>query len=138
MRLVQGSTNRLTITVAGTRAQVNRAFQAQIRDYQLGGRTVYANSLDPAVPAALAPSIQAIVGLQNVGRPHRATGRALQRAVGAGGTPVVTPSPLPNSRFPSTSMEVATGYNAQGVLLPSGQAATGTGQTIALVEFRDI
>jgi subtilase family serine protease len=35
--LVAGSDNRLTITVLGTREQANRAFQAAIRDYTLGG-----------------------------------------------------------------------------------------------------
>src|SRR5262249_30032146 len=36
--LVEGSTNRLTLTVQGTRDQAERAFNVAVRNYQLDGR----------------------------------------------------------------------------------------------------
>ncbi|MGI8554133.1 MAG: protease pro-enzyme activation domain-containing protein [Dehalococcoidia bacterium] len=68
--LTEGSSNRLTLTVQGTRAQAEKAFTVQIGDYQLGGRSFYANTQDPAVPAAVAPHIQAVVGLANLALPQ--------------------------------------------------------------------
>ena len=68
-KLVQGSANRLTLTVRGSRAQADRAFDVGIGTFRVGRTTVYANTDDPAVPAALAPSIQAVSGLSDIGKP---------------------------------------------------------------------
>lgn len=67
--LVQGSANRLTLTVRGKRPQAERAFSFAIRDYQLGSRGFYANDRDPLVPANISRDIQAIAGLTNAGAP---------------------------------------------------------------------
>ncbi len=67
--LLRGSVNRLTLTVRGTRAMAERAFHVDIRDYRLGNRRFHANSTDPALPAAIAPHVQAIVGLDDLARP---------------------------------------------------------------------
>jgi hypothetical protein len=67
--LSQGSTNRLTLTVKGTRAQAETAFQLSIGDYRLGSRSFYANDQDPAMPASIAANVQAITGLSNLARP---------------------------------------------------------------------
>jgi Pro-kumamolisin, activation domain/Bacterial Ig-like domain (group 1) len=71
-KLVQGSKNRMTITVRGTRAEAEQAFNMKIRDYQLGERTFYANDTEPAMPKNLAPRVQAVVGLENLSRPEGA------------------------------------------------------------------
>jgi hypothetical protein len=63
--LVQGSANHLTLTVRGTRALAERAFNLAIRDYQLGSRSFYANDRDPLLPAKIGRDIQAIAGLTN-------------------------------------------------------------------------
>ena len=68
--LVEGSANRLTLTVKGTRAQTEKAFALQIGDYQLGSRTFFANDQDPAVPAMVAKNIQAVAGLSNLAQPQ--------------------------------------------------------------------
>jgi hypothetical protein len=62
--------NHLTLTVRGTRAAVEQAFAVRILDYKLGGVTFFANSADPAVPAALASHILAISGLSDYARPR--------------------------------------------------------------------
>jgi subtilase family serine protease len=68
--LVEGSANRLTLTVKGTRTQAEKAFALQINDYQLGNRSFFANDQDPAVPGSIAKNIQAVTGLSNLAQPQ--------------------------------------------------------------------
>src|SRR5262245_4322839 len=58
--LVEGSANRLTLTVRGTRAQAERTFAIHIGDYKIGDTTFYANDSDPELPVALASRVQAV------------------------------------------------------------------------------
>ena len=67
--VVEEAANRLTLTVRGTRADAARAFDVRIADYQRGDRTFFANAGDPALPADLAPHVQAIAGLSNLATP---------------------------------------------------------------------
>ncbi len=76
--LVEGSANRLTLTVHGTRAATEDALHVRIRDYQLGDRTFFANDADPALPRELAPHVQTVAGLSNLARPG-ATVKAIKR-----------------------------------------------------------
>jgi hypothetical protein len=71
-RILEGSKNRLTLTAAGTRAQAERAFAVNIGDYTLSGKSVYAADRGPSVPAVLAGSVEAVIGLSNLARPVRA------------------------------------------------------------------
>src|SRR5579883_2733653 len=60
--------NRLSIDAVGTVAAVEQAFQVQISNYSLNGKTVYAPSTTPSVPASLAGKILNIGGL--ITSPH--------------------------------------------------------------------
>ncbi len=71
LRLIRGSHNRMTLTVRGSRAQVERAFRVHIRDYEFQRRAVYANDADPSLPAAIAPHVNAVLGLADVARALR-------------------------------------------------------------------
>jgi len=68
-RLLRGSANRLTLTVRGTRARVDRAFDLSLGEFRLHRRNVFATDRDPAVPARLAQSIEAVVGLSSTASP---------------------------------------------------------------------
>ena len=70
-RLERGSKNRLTLTMRGTRADAERAFDVRIADYRIGGRTFRANDRDPALPPQLASRVQSITGLSNLAIPSR-------------------------------------------------------------------
>jgi subtilase family serine protease len=72
-KLLEGSKNRMTITVRGTRANAERAFHLRIQDYSMGERSFYANDRAPALPASLAPDVEALVGLANLNRPEAST-----------------------------------------------------------------
>ena len=70
-RVVEGSGNRMTLTLRGTRAQVRAALSVEISDYALGARRFYSNDRDPELPAGLASKVQAISGLSSLGWAQR-------------------------------------------------------------------
>jgi hypothetical protein len=110
LEIAQESNNRLTITVTGTRAQVEKTFHVSLQDYRLGGITFFANRTNPSVPSTIAPLINAITGLSNLARP-----RPAQSSLGftCGQTP----------------QQFAFTYDF-GAL-----SADGAGQTVGLVEY---
>jgi Pro-kumamolisin, activation domain/Bacterial Ig-like domain (group 1) len=67
--LVEGSANRLTLTVRGSRAAAEDALLVHIRDYRLGDRAFFANDGDPALPRQLASHVAAVAGLSDLARP---------------------------------------------------------------------
>ncbi len=70
LRLTQGSLNGLTLTVRGTRTQVEQAFDVTLRDYRIGEKSFRANDTDPALPDGIAAHVQAIAGLSNLATPQ--------------------------------------------------------------------
>ncbi len=60
------SGNRLLVTGDATVAQAERAFHTTISSYRLNGKAVYANTAVARVPATLAHSVVAVLGLSNV------------------------------------------------------------------------
>ncbi|HEY6923180.1 MAG TPA: protease pro-enzyme activation domain-containing protein, partial [Steroidobacteraceae bacterium] len=76
--VVAGSHNHLTLTVRGTRRQVEETLALHVRDFQIGDHRLFINDADPAVPRSLAPHLQAIVGLMTPPTPQPAAlGEAL-------------------------------------------------------------
>src|SRR5690348_6706130 len=67
------SPNRMTLVVEGTRGLAEKAFHLNLADYELSGRRFFANDADPELPAVVAPHVQAIVGLNDLARPHSET-----------------------------------------------------------------
>jgi hypothetical protein len=68
-KLVEGSKNRMTLTVRAARANVERTFVLNIVDYQIGDSDFFANDNDPAVPKVLASRVEAISGLSDFAEP---------------------------------------------------------------------
>ena len=79
-QLAEGSVNRMTLTMRGTRAQAEQAFGIRIDDYRIGNRAFYANDGDPALPPAIAARIQAIAGLSDLAVPQPSL-QAIRRAL---------------------------------------------------------
>ncbi len=152
--------NDLTLPVSGTAAQVEQAFATSLSQVELpDGRMAYANTDAPAVSASVAPFVQGVIGLDDVGRdaPQDVTSRSLvRRSVGApahsasGGARNVQvatggPQPCEAAQALQEPFEFAAGQRAAGVT--ADQVATayrlsgmyragdfGAGQTIALFE----
>jgi uncharacterized protein (TIGR03437 family) len=114
LRVARG---RDSVTVAGTADQLQNAFQTQIHRYNVNGEQHYANAADPSVPAALAPLVSGIRGLNDF-------------------------HPKPRLRLPSANLNISTGLHALGPddfatiynVKPLYDAGVdGTGQSIAVV-----
>jgi pseudomonalisin len=81
---IDGATNYFL--AQGSAAQVESAFGTQLNTYSAGGRTFYANTLAPSVPASV--PVSTVLGLNDFNRFH--TPR-----VGATGTARTTTAPAP-------------------------------------------
>ncbi len=158
--LVRGSTNRLTLTVSGTRAKAERAFAVRIRDYKIGQVTFHANDRDPEFPDTLANKVESIAGLSDLAR-AKTTWKAIVDAFcsiwadsSANGTCWMSCNELYKGDPASQACKdciakekpalmkkcesehgVATSSNGTGKDPGSWLAMDGTGQTVGLIEF---
>lgn len=146
--------NGLSLPVQATVAAAESAFGISIeRIRTASGRVAFANDRAPAIPAAAAPFVQGVLGLNDVELPHRQ---------GAGGarSPLVAPHGALEGR-PATASALAPGapepcqealqvreslggYTADEIATAYGfdqlHAAgdTGGGQTVALLELEPV
>ncbi|MEO8849639.1 MAG: protease pro-enzyme activation domain-containing protein [Casimicrobiaceae bacterium] len=67
---VEGSANRMTMTVAAGRTLIEQALKISISDYTIGKREFFANGADPQLPEEIAKRVQAVVGLSNLAQPR--------------------------------------------------------------------
>jgi subtilase family serine protease len=156
--LIAGSpaANRLAIPVAGTAAVIERAFSVSFRRLALrGGRRAVVASAAPALDAAIAPDVQAVIGLSSVSTPRPLMVRALSRPrvgraalrarvaalrvqraalhrAGDGPAPCAAASAAASSEGAYTADQIASAY-AFDQLYAAG--AQGQGETIALYEL---
>ena len=65
MHVEQVPAGNRALIFSGTAAQVNDAFQTEIRRYKVAGASHYANATDPKIPAALAGAIGGVVKLHD-------------------------------------------------------------------------
>jgi kumamolisin len=131
--------HRLLITVNGTVAQAEQAFNVTINNYIApDGRVYYANDREPALPASLARSVVSIVGLndavhwhhpQMYARDPHVHLNAVQQSHTAHAAPAACPKYGSNYLLPN---QVASAYNLQSLYNDHIQ---GEGQTIALFEL---
>ncbi|MGA2225316.1 MAG: protease pro-enzyme activation domain-containing protein, partial [Syntrophobacteraceae bacterium] len=133
-KLVEGSANRLTLTVRGTRAQAEKAFALHIGDYRLGDRMFYANDKDPAVPTRIASSVQAVAGLSDLARPH--TNSVASNNLGVAFCKWLWTDYNKSIKAPPPkcgTYQAGLFYNLYKD--PPGVVFDGTGQTVGLIEF---
>ena len=121
------SSNHLLIDASGSVARVSAAFQTHIADYSYQGRTVYAPTVDPSVPASLAGMILNVGGLDNVGVYHHAgiTTASAQSALAA------APHAGSGPGGGYTPSELRTAYDANSLI----SSDNGAGQTVAIFEL---
>ena len=107
---------RSWITFHGDAGQVRRAFHTEIHKYNTGGKIHFANTADPAIPAALQDIVSSLEGLDD----FTPEPRILQRT---------EPEQTSGSNHYLAPNDLATIYN----VAPLYQAGVdGTGQTIAI------
>jgi kumamolisin len=96
LAVVDVSPSRQLITAVGDRAAIERAFAVTLRSYDANGETFFAPDRDPSLPAALAPAVTSVQGLEN---------RTQLRALNTG------PRVPPQDRTPFTPAQIAAAYN---------------------------
>lgn len=106
------------ISVSGTAAQMEAAFQTEIHGYGSGGETHFANATEPSVPAAFNGVVKGVRGLNDFRmRPRPATLSRPQNTTGRGGSHYLAPNDL------ATIYDITPLYNA---------GINGTGQKIVV------
>ena len=122
----QVANGRLWINFSGDVQKVERAFQTNIRQYEVEGKMHFANASDPSIPRALTPLVQGVVSLNNFPKHPNSTATQLPPDFNNGnGVHFLAPADF------ATIYDVNPLYNAS-------PAIDGTGQTIAIVGRTDI
>jgi subtilase family serine protease len=118
------SADRLSIPVTATASAIERAFGIALDSYRLpGGRVAYANTSAPRLPAAVAPLVQGVLGLndlyqlQHMSNGPLTTAPVVTRASGGAARPAAPaayPGPLPcadaSGSFANTADIIARHY----------------------------
>jgi kumamolisin len=150
--LVEGSPNRLTLTVRGSRSHAERAFAVRIGDYKIGDQSFYANDTDPAMPKHIASRVEGVAGLSSLAKP-----RSFSSAIAAAGAGIAavlncvacyagqTADNMNKSSFDlaqcASAKKLNLTYNAGTFSCTDPpnpgdwRFVDGTGQTIGLLEF---
>lgn len=68
--LLEGSENRLTLTIASSRSNTEHAFRLKINTHTLGERQFFANDTDPQFPVGIGKRVQSVIGLTNLAQPR--------------------------------------------------------------------
>ncbi len=128
------SSNRLLIHADAPVSVVEHAFQTQLSDFTFDGRTVFAPTVEPSVPDALAGMIVSVEGLNNAGIYH-----PLRQTSTSGNNGPVTIGPKPKVITPNagsfsgyyTPADLRTAYDMNSLT----NTYTGTGQTVGIFEL---
>jgi hypothetical protein len=129
------------IEFSGTAAQVEIAFQTQMRRYQVNGEAHVANSSDISVPAALAPVVRGVASLHNFfSKPMLVQGPLVRRADDGTFTPIGGDTNLTGGIHGIGPADFAEIYDVPSLLLSPAPSTVlnGTGETIAIVARSDI
>ena len=111
---VSMSANRMLVTADGSPSQIQSAFQADMRHFDVKGRLAHANVTDVNVPDTLSDTVLAVTGLQTVHMAHTTNRRFTPGASTQAATPQAIVGVNP-TLFPSI-------YGASG--MPSASTAT--------------
>ena len=126
-KIEQVAASRTSINFSGNVEKVERAFQTNIRQYEVNGKMHFANATDPSVPRALTGLVQGVVTLHNFEKRHFSTVSQLPPDFNNGGT---------GQHFLAPG-DVSIIYDAFP-LYTQVPAIDGTGQKIAIVGRTDI
>jgi pseudomonalisin len=117
---------RMWINFSGDVQKVERAFQTNIRNYEVDGKMHFANANDPSIPRALAGLVQGVVSLHNfTTHPNSTASQLPSDFTNGNGAHFLAPG------------DFATIYNVNP-LYNTVPAIDGTGETIAIVGRTDI
>ena len=128
------------IEFSGTSAQVEAAFQTQMRRYLVNGEAHVANASNISIPAALTPVVRGVASLHNFfSKPMHVQGAFVRRTTNGTYAPLDGETDLTIGHAISPA-DFATIYDVPNSLLSPapGTVLNGTGETIAIVARTDI
>ncbi len=134
--------NHVLIGFQGTIGEAEQAFGVQISNYRSpSGETFYAPTTDLNVPAALAPFIQSVSGLDTANHlTHTPISRPVSKTVTKSQSASVPAAATATNYCQTTSTlyytpsQLVSGYNLTSLY---NQGFYGEGQTVGLIEFSD-
>jgi subtilase family serine protease len=118
--------SRMWVNFSGSVAQVERAFQTNIRNYEVRGTMHHANAVNPTIPRAFSGLVSGVVTMHDFKRAHFLSARSQ--------LPADFTSPSTGANFLAPA-DFATIYDVNP-LYTAG--ITGVGQTIAIVGRTDL
>jgi subtilase family serine protease len=133
---------RTSIEFSGTVGQLQSAFHTAIHRYSIGGEEHLANTSDPAIPAALAPVVSGIIGLNDffpsiakAATSQTAAPRASYNKQTHAARPEFTTAAGGNLLYvgPADAATIYDTPNSFNANFKGGQSYTGAGVTIAVV-----
>lgn len=107
------SDNRLLVSGDGTAGSVKTAFNTELRNYNVNGRTAFANVSDASVPQSLGDTVMAIHGLQTIHMYHTLAKPAAVTLATTGHNPTDFPAIYNASGLPS-AVNATIGIITQG------------------------
>jgi kumamolisin len=129
LAVTAATSNQLTVTATGTAAQAQRAFDVGLADYRAAdGRTFYAQTAAPTVPADLSGTVADVAGLSDADQLTHAALTDRSAASAISGPQALRPSAL----AVLTPTTVREGYN---LATDIADGYDGKGVTVALAEF---
>jgi subtilase family serine protease len=149
LKVAPVAANRMTLEASGSAAQVEHAFKTRLDSVRMAdGRRAYANRTTPTLPAAVAPDVDSVVGLNSLTRlqpegierrtpteqsdvAHHSTGHV----VTGGPQPCAAASTAAGAIGGYTSDVIAAAYNFSGLY---GLGDLGAGQSIAVFELQQL
>jgi len=136
------SAGRTSIEFSGTVGQLQSAFHTSIHRYAIGSQEHLANTNDPAIPAALAPVVSGIIGLNDFFPKfaQTATARASYDKQTHTTRPEFTTTAGGNLLYvgPADAATIYDTPNAFNANFKGSQSYTGNGVTIAVVSDANI
>jgi subtilase family serine protease len=88
LSLVEKGPANMYVRARGTVANVNKAFQVRLNNFQFKGQTLYANTTDPVVAGAAGTLTAAVYGLHNLPYTHPNATRTVTAGATSGGSAV--------------------------------------------------
>jgi xanthomonalisin len=104
---IEVAENHLLVTADGSAAAIKNAFKAELHKYSVNGRIAHANVTDAEVPASLAGTVNAVLGLQNVHMAHVTAKRLTTPQFTTNSVVAVNPTLFP-SIYSASSLPSAT------------------------------
>ena len=92
LRVVAVGPNNMFVRARGTVADVEKAFRVQIDDFDVNGKTCYANTSDPYVEGPAAELVGAVYGLDDLNYQHPLVARRVPNQTSAAGLTAATGS----------------------------------------------